>query len=355
MPLSAEEVRRVNLVEVLTEDLEEAGAIPPEVPEHAVTLWSEEQIREFFAKMGVGCEHFPAPGNGAETRTPAEIAEAYPPPDSAEFSKWFPGLERSKTQSKEPKARLLCFPNAGNEENLYTNEGVGARKVDTLLAHCRANGIEVLAVQLPGRGMRRKEAFITNAKAAAAALLPVVAHRLLADGKPYFILAHSVGTWVSYELLQAFKAARLPMPKRCFLSAFPSPTWPADRRPWTPQRTLQDPAFKDEARGWDVNEVVFSGDMFPTYGPLMRADFTLFDEYEFTHAADARLAVPLTTFYATDDKKVTQAMVQSWCEVSADVDGPHAIHGHHLYPMGLESQKAAKVRWLGLVVAGLAV
>ena len=45
--------------------------------------------------------------------------------------------------SKEPKARLLCFPNAGNEENLYTNEGVGARKVDTLLAHCRANGFAV--------------------------------------------------------------------------------------------------------------------------------------------------------------------------------------------------------------------
>ena len=51
MPLSAEEVRRVNLVEVLTEDLEEAGEVPPEVPEHAVTLWSEEQIREFFAKI----------------------------------------------------------------------------------------------------------------------------------------------------------------------------------------------------------------------------------------------------------------------------------------------------------------
>ena len=41
---------------------------------------------------------------------------------------------------------------------------------------------------------------------------------------------------------------------------------------------------QEEARGWDVNEVVFSDAMWMTYQPLLRGDFALFDEYEFTHA-----------------------------------------------------------------------
>ena len=40
---------------------------------------------------------------------------------------------------------------------------------------------------------------------------------------------------------------------------------------------------QDECRGWDVNEVVFGPAMWPTYHSLMRADFTLFDEYQYQH------------------------------------------------------------------------
>lgn len=42
--------------------------------------------------------------------------------------------------------------------------------------------------------------------------------------------------------------------------------------------------MQEECREWDVNEVVFSAALWPTYHALMRADFTLFDEYDFTHA-----------------------------------------------------------------------
>ena len=39
-----------------------------------------------------------------------------------------------------------------------------------------------------------------------------------------------------------------------------------------------------ECRDWDVNEIVFSRAMWPVYQPLMRADFTIFDEYDFQHS-----------------------------------------------------------------------
>lgn len=40
---------------------------------------------------------------------------------------------------------------------------------------------------------------------------------------------------------------------------------------------------QEECRAWDVNEVVFSPGLWGTYHALMRADFTLFDEYIYTH------------------------------------------------------------------------
>ena len=50
--------------------------------------------------------------------------------------------------------------------------------------------------------------------------------------------------------------------------------------------------LQEECRGWDVNELVFGPAMWPTYHSLMRADFTLFDEYKFQHAGKCILHPP---------------------------------------------------------------
>jgi hypothetical protein len=44
---------------------------------------------------------------------------------------------------------------------------------------------------------------------------------------------------------------------------------------------------QEECRGWDVNDIVFGPAMWPTYHGLMRADFTLFDQYKFEHAGES--------------------------------------------------------------------
>ncbi len=108
---------------------------------------------------------------------------------------------------------------------------------------CRANKAEVLAVEPPGRAMRAKESRYSNLQQLAAALLPVVASRL-ADGTPYVVVAHSLGTWAAFELLQLARQAGLPLPMAAFLSAMPSPDTPLDQRPWRQQRTLDEQQFE---------------------------------------------------------------------------------------------------------------
>ena len=269
----------------------------------------------------------------------------------ADYKLWFPAAARGPRPAA-PALRVLCFHNAGSAESTYTQPYVarGKREPNELQAWAAAHNAEILAVQLPGREARRAEPVLRSCQAVAAALLPVV-EPLIRDTR-YVVVGHSVGTWNSYELLCLLRERGLPMPVRIFYSGFASPDIPETERPWTPQASLPtDAAFQQECRGWDVNEVVFSPDMWGMYKDLMRADFCCFDEYQYSHAAEAPLGVPMTTFFATMDKKITQAMVQGWARHAAD-DGSFEclpIPGHHLF----HYDNALKKVWFDHIVRRL--
>ena len=82
---------------------------------------SEDDIRAYFATGG--------------KVLPSEdtIINRLPPVDDELFKRWFPGLTLSRTACAAPKVRVLCFTNAGNAEDLYTNEGTGPRRAPSPL------------------------------------------------------------------------------------------------------------------------------------------------------------------------------------------------------------------------------
>ena len=163
--LSEADIRRINLIEILDEEYD--GEVP-EPPREAYTSWSEKEIRAFYTSGGAErpsasrTEH-----KGGDDDDDAVVETYVPRPVSEEeLALWFPGRERSGTKlaaGKRAKLRVLCFTPAGSSEDMYTNEGIGKRKQESpLLTWCRAHEAEVLAVQLPGRGKRDKEDFITS-------------------------------------------------------------------------------------------------------------------------------------------------------------------------------------------------
>ena len=96
---------------------------------------------------------------------------------------------------------------------MYTNEGVGARRVESpLLEWCRKNKVMMLAPEPPGRNTRRKEAFWTSCQEVASNVLELVASRIV--DKPYIVVGHSVGTWNAFEFLSLAREEGLPMPKK---------------------------------------------------------------------------------------------------------------------------------------------
>ncbi|KAL4515951.1 hypothetical protein Ndes2526B_g00665 [Nannochloris sp. 'desiccata'] len=342
--MSEAEIRAVNLIEILMEEAEEEGKDILRPPEDA-RKWPEDAIRAYFASHGkiFPSSLKPEPVSTTESATPPT------PADEETFKKWFPGLPLSRTAIPAPKLRLLCFANAGNAEDMYTSEGTGIRKsVSPLLEWCRENQVECLAPQYPGRALRLHEPRITTAADMAAALLPVVASKLY--DTPWVLIAHSVGTWIGFEFLHACKIAGIPPPKVVFLSAMPSPATPLSDRPWRQQRSLNEEQFKEECRGWDIAEIVFSNAMWPMYHPLLRADFTMFDEYEYKHeeenASERIINCPLYTYWGTSDRRVKQHHVKAWGEMCSGSFQCEEVDGNHLWP----ADKVAKAHWLGRIV-----
>ncbi|KAI8463499.1 MAG: Alpha/Beta hydrolase protein [Monoraphidium minutum] len=462
----SERLRKINLIEVLREDAEAEGVSLQPVDEDELLSWSEADIRAFFASGGArrpapataaaaaaplapggllnGCDHGKGDGGGAPgpggDAVPQQ-ARVWEEPSPEELRKWFPALKPEALQSAS--AVVLCFPNSGSAEDMYSSEGTGARRAPSpLLEWCRARGAALMAVQPPGRALRSKEPPLPDLRALAAALLPVGhSSGCLAaggDGRPellggggaqrgpqgagprrcsagcpaagggggellggsgaqrqgagaarrYFVVGHSVGAWAACEFLLLARSRGLPMPAAAFLSAMPSPDIPEGERPWRRQAALGDAEFKargrgegggglEECRGWDINEVVFSPDLWPAFQPLLRADFRLFDEYarrpapgsppaaaptaadepgqqgrgQEEAAAAAPFAFPITAFWGERDRRITERMVQGWSRFTAGGFELVALAGaNHLWP---STSKDAKREWLARIARGM--
>ena len=62
------------------------------------------------------------------------------------------------------------------------------------------------------------------------------------------VVAHSVGTWIAYELLRLARSRGLPMPTKVFVSAMASPDIADAARPWRQQSMLSEAQFQVHSR-----------------------------------------------------------------------------------------------------------
>jgi len=214
-----------------------------------------------------------------------------------------------------PKMRMICFHNAGSTESNFTRPNT----VFTNWILKEAKDVELIAVDYPGRNKLLKEKAHTSIETLAPDLLATLYDKV-ADGVPYIMWAHSVGTWVAFEFMILARKIGLPMPTAAILTGFPGAHLPEGERRWRKSATLDDAGMKEELFNWDpahfkgVGKVVF-GDEFWT-GPsgvgLMRADFRLYDEYVFKHLDEPKFDFPMHSMHMEDENIVLPEQVRLW-------------------------------------------
>jgi len=257
-------------------------------------------------------------------------------------------------QEQKPKFRLLCFHNAGSAESVYSGKGLRQKDDNPFVVHCQTNGGELWACELPGREMRRNEKRETTLRPYCEQVLEVLKPVLTQD-VPYALIGHSLGTWMSYEFVRLLSEKGMPLPKFWSVGGFPAPTIPEADRPWNKNRPMADPAFKEECKGWDVNEIVFVDANWKTFGGMMRDDFTLFDEYTYTppppFVAKGEFPIPMKGFVFQKDKRVKKHHVEMWKALTTEklTFTVEEMEGNHLFFYDVPARKT----WMEKVISYL--
>lgn len=125
----------VNLVEILKEELDEAGhALPADLTDQQLLTMPEAEIRAYYLphtpQHNSSCG--PKPGPLPQEQL-ARLQLQYPSQHgSAAFKAWFPSLfaSRAPPPPAQPSAVVLCFHSSGNAEDMFTSEGTGSRWVE---------------------------------------------------------------------------------------------------------------------------------------------------------------------------------------------------------------------------------
>jgi len=236
---------------------------------------------------------------------------------------WFP----FRPAKGDPALRVFCFSHAGGGAASYLpwNGQLG-------------DGVEVCAIQLPGRETRVGERPFTSVASlcdAAVRVLPPLLDR------PFVFFGHSMGALVSFETARALRRIGAPGPRHLFVSGF--------RAPHLPMRAkvlyaLPDQEFAAELRamGGTPDALFKDAELLDLFIPLLRADFRVCDTY--AHAEERPLDVPITAFGGSDDRRAPPAELAEWRAHTTGEFAHRTFDGGHFYLQPRREELLAAIR-----------
>ena len=216
----------------------------------------------------------------------------------------------------KPLARisLFCFPYAGSGPVVF--QSWAQRLPET---------IDVLPVQLPGRGSRLAEPRFTNIRP----LVEAVAEGLRPHFvRPFAFFGHSMGALVSFELARLLRRNGQTQPTHLFVSGCNAPQLPLTRRPIY---NLPADEFLEELRGMNgtAPEVLEHSELMQLMLPIIRDDFTVCQTY--SYSPEPPFEHPISAFGGLEDPDVTQAGISAWREQTSSKFSMEMIVGDHFF------------------------
>ena len=233
--------------------------------------------------------------------------------------------------TQPPRLRLFCLPFAGGGAALYRS-----------WMQRLAPDIDVVPIELPGRGTRLAEPPTSDMKLLADAL--VRAMEPLFD-VPVALFGHSMGARIAFELAHRFDGRIVHLFASASLTPGTMPRYAGgpDRRPTV---QLDDAEFKQRliSIGGTPAEILADDEMMARVLPLVRADFTLLEGHR--PAPDTRVTCPITLFLGDRDPGVPPAEAAHWRDLtraafrSIEFSAGHFYLDSHRDPILAELQRA---------------
>jgi medium-chain acyl-[acyl-carrier-protein] hydrolase len=225
------------------------------------------------------------------------------------------------------RARLFCFPCAGGGPAAFR---AWAPELP---------GVEVCAVQPPGRGARLGEDPFIRMPPLANAVVETLAPCL---DRPFAFFGHSLGAYVALEVARELRRRRLPLPFHLFVAAARAPQIPPVHEP---VHGLPDAPFITEVRrrfGGIPEEVLQEPELLALVLPALRADFELSETY--AHGGEARFDFPISAFGGEQDATLDGEGLAAWAAHTRGRFRRSTLPGDHFFLDGSRSRLLAAVR-----------
>lgn len=192
--------------------------------------------------------------------------------------------------------------------------------------------IDVFAIQMPGRDMRFREAPLTD--------LPKVLEHLVEEITPYMDLpcvffGHSMGALIAYELVRKLESKYSEKVVHLVLSALRAPHLPNIRAPIynLPYEEMIE-VLKDFSSGAD--EIFDNREAMQEFMPMLRADFSICDTYEYNPIP--KLASRVTLFSGKEDFDSPIKDTPAWQSLCVQPVSYFEFDGGHFFVNEYESE-----------------
>jgi len=158
--------------------------------------------------------------------------------------------------------------------------------------------IETIYLEVPGRGKRIREVLLTDLELMAEDIYHQVRPQLT-NNEEYILFGHSLGGMLIFLLTRILREKGHKMPIHMIPSGVKAPKYNNDGK--IIFHKLNDENFKKELfeLGGIPKEVRQSKELLEFFLPILRADFTAIETYEYTEALP--LTVPITALSGLDE------------------------------------------------------
>ncbi|KNY24963.1 thioesterase II family protein [Pseudobacteroides cellulosolvens] len=214
------------------------------------------------------------------------------------------------------KIMLFCLPYAGGSAMVYN------RWKDHL-----NNKIKVMPIELAGRGKRFCDPFYKCFDEAVVDVFNQV--KMVLTDSPYAFFGHSMGSLLVYETIKKIKDAGLNLPQHVFFSGrYPPHIIKREKI----LHTMSTANFIEEINryGGMPKEIYENREMLSVFLPILRADYTILEQYEFRDAC-CQFDYDITVFTGLEDKDVTLKDLEEWKKHALRECTVYSFKGGHFF------------------------
>lgn len=217
-------------------------------------------------------------------------------------------------ENPDARLRLFCLPYAGGGAAIFRSWS------DHL-----PSSVEVLPIELPGRGRRVHEAPFKSITEMVNSVTRFVAAR---SDKPFALFGHSMGSIIGFEVARKLRRENLRQPARLFASGRRAPQV---NESTPPTHNLSKEEFLEvlQQLNGSAPEALQNAELMELMLPTIRADFKAIETYTYSH--EPPLDCSITAFGGLQDHHVGREPVECWKTQTNSSFRLHWIPGDHFF------------------------